>query len=158
MLQRLFRRHFFVFFHMPGKILFFPENSRANIEYLDVHAKFYLNFLFFLYFFNMFICILESNTTSNNLKFSAYNSTFYKKLIGVEVWIFFLRTQYNAGAHKHTCILTPMNARAHTHHTPMSTSEKPSRHILRLSNSYLFILIKACPWLLSSHSFFFPLI
>lgn len=25
-------------------------------------------------------------------------------------------------------------------------------------NSYLFILIKACPWLLSSHSFFFPLI
>ena len=24
-------------------------------------------------------------------------------------------------------------------------------------NSYLFILIKACPWLLSSHSFFFPL-
>jgi hypothetical protein len=44
MLQMTTEETFCLFAHATKNILFFPENLCANIEYLDIHAKFYFDF------------------------------------------------------------------------------------------------------------------
>jgi hypothetical protein len=44
MLQMTIEETFCLFAHATKNILFFPENLCANIEYLDIHAKFYFDF------------------------------------------------------------------------------------------------------------------